>query len=117
MPTSNIFTKFNSLLTKKYKESFINSQNQSIAYIYIGNSLEYANTSNIPSSNNNIQYEKSIWYNMYAAKKISPSDVEIVIPRVNWTNNTVYKQYDDTVDDSLLITPDTLITTSIISLL
>jgi hypothetical protein len=34
-----------------------------------------------------------IWRNMISAKRIQTSDVSHVIPRYNWTNNTVYTAY------------------------
>jgi hypothetical protein len=37
-----------------------------------------------------------IWRNMISAKRIQTSDVSHVIPRYNWTNNTVYTAYSDT---------------------
>jgi hypothetical protein len=45
---------------------------------------------------------------MFAAKKVTATDVELVIPRVNWTANTKYRQYDDTIALSDLITGNTI---------
>lgn len=37
-----------------------------------------------------------IWRGMISLKKIQASDVSFVIPRYNWSNNTLYTQYTDT---------------------
>jgi len=37
-----------------------------------------------------------IWRGMISLKKIQASDVSYVIPRYNWSNNTLYTQYTDT---------------------
>lgn len=37
------------------------------------------------------------WSNMIAGKKITGSDVTLVIPRIVWKQGTLYNQYDDTV--------------------
>jgi Bacteriophage T4, Gp8 len=42
---------------------------------------------------------KSIWANMIGGKRIVSSDIEHVIPRFNWTANTVYAAYDDRISD------------------
>jgi hypothetical protein len=44
-----------------------------------------------------VSTEKSLWNNMIAAKKITGNDVQLVTERVDWTANTVYQQYDDTI--------------------
>jgi hypothetical protein len=44
---------------------------------------------------------------MFAAKKITGNDVELVIPRVNWTANTKYKQFDDRIAIDDLLTGNT----------
>ena len=44
---------------------------------------------------------------MFAAKKISGNDVELVLPRINWTANTKYRQYDDAMTLDTLVTQNT----------
>ena len=44
---------------------------------------------------------------MFAAKKITGNDVELVIPKVSWTGSTKYKQFDaGFMYDTLKVTPD-----------
>ena len=43
---------------------------------------------------------------MFAAKKITGNDVELVIPRINWTTGKRYKQFDDKISIDTLLTAD-----------
>jgi len=40
----------------------------------------------------------SVWKKMIGAKRITGNDVKNVIPRYNWTANTVYNAYDSSID-------------------
>jgi len=91
---------------ERFKDSFSDSD-PSIQYIFIGNHTPYSNESSPSSITETISSEKLIWDNMFAAKKVTANDVELVIPRVNWTANTKYRQYDDTIILSDLITGNT----------
>jgi len=88
---------------ERFKNSFSDT-NPSIEYVFIGGHLAYANEASPNSIVETISNEKTVWDNMFAAKKITANDVEHVIPRVNWTANTKYRQYDDTIDLGDLIT-------------
>ena len=76
-----------------------------IRYVFLSNSTPYDNESVIPSIEDTAVSEKEVWDKMFAAKRVTGNDVEMVVPRINWSNSTVYKQYDDTVDLSSLL-PD-----------
>jgi hypothetical protein len=91
---------------ERFKDSFSDSD-PSIQYIFIGNHTPYSNESSPPNIAETISSEKLVWDNMFAAKKVTANDVELVIPRVNWTANTKYRQYDDTIALSDLITGNT----------
>jgi hypothetical protein len=101
--TSAISKKLGYTVAQQFKEGFY-EPSPSIGYVYIGNHLVYPNENNPPSITDSIADEKTVWDNMIAAKKITGTDVELVIPRVNWTANTRYKEYDDVVSVSDLIT-------------
>lgn len=96
----------------QFKESFYEPAPE-VGYVFIGNHLAYANEANPTTISDTIFDEKGAWDNMYAAKKITGNDVELVIPRVNWTSNTYYKQYDDLVPQESLATSDERIVFSI----
>ena len=91
---------------ERFKDSF-SETDPSIQYIFIGNHTPYANESSPPDINETISSEKSVWDNMFAAKRVTANDVELVIPRVNWTANTKYRQYDDTIALANLISGNT----------
>jgi hypothetical protein len=99
--STKINLRFNN--TEQFKESFSEANTPTIAYISIGNHIPYVNESSPDSIVDTIQTEKSIWDKMYAAKKVTGNDVELVIPRINWTANTNYRQYDDTIDFGSLL--------------
>ena len=102
---------------QRLKESFLSSAamanvtstetTPAIQYIFIGNHVPYANESSPDSIIETVATEKTIWDNMFAAKRITSNDVELVIPRNNWTANTNYRQYDDTIPLSMLVTANT----------
>ena len=87
----------------QFKESFYEPSPE-VGYVYIGNHLPYANESSPSSIVDSIDDEKLIWENMIAAKKITGNDVELVIPKISWTANTKYKQYDDLIALDELLT-------------
>ena len=88
---------------EQFKESFFEPDPATVGYVFIGNHVPYSNESSIPAIVDSTFDEKATWDNMFAAKKITGNDVELVIPRINWTANTRYKQYDDKINlDSLL---------------
>jgi len=92
---------------EQFKESFSEESAPTIAYVFIGNHVPYANESSPDSIVDTVASEKSIWDNMFAAKRITGNDVQLVIPRVNWTANTKYRNYDDTIQITQLFTTNT----------
>jgi len=92
---------------EQFKESFYEPEPATVGYVFIGNHVPYANESSPNSIVDSSFDEKSAWDNMFAAKKITGNDVELVIPRVNWTANTKYKQYDDRISLDDLLTGNT----------
>ena len=92
---------------EQFKESFSEPEPATVGYVFIGNHVPYANESSPNSIVDSSFDEKSVWDNMFAAKRITGNDVELVIPRVNWTANNKYKQYDDRIDVSDLLSGNT----------
>ena len=92
---------------EQFKESFYEPEPATVGYVFIGNHVPYANESSVSAIVDSTFDEKSVWDNMFAAKKITGNDVELVIPRVNWTATTKYKQFDDRIDIDALLTGNT----------
>lgn len=88
---------------EQFKESFSEPQ-PTVGYVFIGNHVSEASP---PALTDNVIDEKLAWDNMYAAKRITGNDVELVIPRVDWTASTKYRQYDDTTSIPVLLSANT----------
>ena len=93
---------------KLWRNALYNSGNTDpVLYVFIGNHIPYANESSPDSIVDTISSEKAVWNNMYAAKRMTGNDVELVVPKMTWTANTKYREYDDTVDLATLVTQNT----------
>jgi len=101
-------TRFNT--AEQFKESF-SEASPTVSYVFIGNHLAYPNESVPLDIEDTIRDEKSVWNNMIGGKKITGNDVEHVVPRINWTANTKYKQYDDRTYYESLLTANTSLNT------
>lgn len=92
---------------EQFKESFYEPEPATLGYIFLGNHTKWDNEDAPPQISDTTRHEKEIWDNMFAAKKISGNDVELVTARVDWTGNTTYCQYDDIVTQDVLLTGNT----------
>lgn len=94
---------------KLWNDSIINTgiNTAPVLYVTIGNSVPYANEQSPDSIVDTINTEKSASDNIFAGKRVTGNDVFLVVPRINWTANTKYRQYDDTIDVTNLVTANT----------
>jgi len=106
MATSYTSRKLSFNNAEQFKESFAEPQ-PTVGYLFIGNNVPYANELSPNSIVDSTSDEKTVWDNMFAAKKITGNDVELVVPRINWSTNKRYKQFDDKISTSDLLTADT----------
>jgi len=69
-------------------------------YLFIGKNTAFPND-NVPPTpvNSTANIEFTPWRDMYAAKRITTSDVTHAIERYDWTSGTVYDKYNDTDTD------------------
>ena len=74
---------------EQFKESF-SELNPTIAYVFFGNHVPYANESSPDSIVDTISAEKNTWDNIFAGKRATGNDVELVVPKINWTSNTKF---------------------------
>ena len=95
--TTKTFQTFSFNTAEQFKESFFESS-PTITYVFIGNHTPWPNESVPPDILGSSQQEKSSWDNMYAAKKITGNDLELVVPWSGWATGNVYKQYDDSLE-------------------
>lgn len=89
---------------EQFKESFYESLDTTVGYVFIGNHIPYANSDTEVTEIVDSNYQhKLCWDNMIAGKKITGNNLELVIPRKNWETGVIYNQYDDIIElDSLL---------------
>lgn len=106
MSSSYTSLKLKTTVTKNFRDSFKEVSPKKIGYIFLSKSSEYPNENLVTNLVDTVVQEKEIWDNMLLAKKVIPKDIELVIPRYNWTANTEYKQYDDAVNLQDLLTSD-----------
>lgn len=89
-----VTNKFRIHNAEQFTEAF-DETDDTIVYFFIGGTSPFADDSAPPTPTddvNNTEYEH--WRDMFAAKRIQPSDVSHVIPRVDWTSGTTYAEYD-----------------------
>lgn len=97
------------ILTKKFDVSLasdfitdVNTSNNNY-YVFVAHSTPWANDSSPPTANLAVSnYDHDVYDNILYGKRITNNDIKQLIPRYNWTNNTLYAEYDK--DDSSLFT-------------
>jgi len=101
---SIVTTKFRVHNAQQFAEAFSETAN-TIMYLFIGKNTAFADDNNPPTPvNSTANVEYTPWRDMYAAKRITSTDVTHAVPRYNWTSGTVYVYYDDT--DTNLVESD-----------
>ena len=91
---------------EQFKESF-SEFTPTIGYLFIGNHVPNENDDVVADITESVATDKQVWDNMYAAKKVTGFDVELVVPRITWTANSKYRQYDDLKDPDDLVSANT----------
>jgi hypothetical protein len=79
---------------EQFKESLSEASANTNMYLTFGRIDAWANDSSPTAANSSIATFNEVWSNMIAGKKILGGDLCHVIPRFNWTANTVYTAYD-----------------------
>jgi hypothetical protein len=82
-----------------YKDVTTRSSNY---YYFLGKTLQWNDEAAPPYPVDSYAYERTVRGDIITMKAITPSDVSFVIPRVNWTTNTVYDMYDDEYSTEIL---------------
>tara|TARA_B100000900_G_scaffold330842_1_gene291411 strand:+ start:204 stop:2132 length:1929 start_codon:yes stop_codon:yes gene_type:complete len=91
MATVTIDQQFKTDLAKRYVKSFDAFRDEN-SFIFIGRVLGDA------QSTRTEQNDDATRKNILFAKLITPDDVSLLIPRVNWTSGTLYDEYDPSLD-------------------
>jgi len=69
-------------------------------YVFLSRPLEWATEPTAPTPVDTRSEDSSVKRNILGVKKVNPSDVTLMARRIDWEADTVYVQYDDTVDMS-----------------
>lgn len=95
------------ILTKKFDVTLVSDFIQDIKsgntnyYVFVGHTTPWANDSSPPAANLAISnYDHDVYDNILYGKRITNADIIELAPRYNWTNNTLYAEYNK--DDSQL---------------
>ena len=67
-------------------------------YVFLSRPLEWATEPTAPTPVDARSDDSSVKRNILGVKKVNPSDVALLVDRIDWTTSTVYTQYDDTVN-------------------
>jgi len=94
------------MLIHAMKSSFVKELYRSLTdprsvdkyFMFYGGCKPRTNESAIPEVIDTVEYENSVKRDTMFYNYILPSDVSLMIPRYNWTSDTVYQQYEDDVD-------------------
>ena len=103
--TAIITEKFRQHNATQFFESFSETASNAY-YLFIGKATPFTtgtsggSDGSPPTPSDSVGQEFYVWDDMLAAKKISSSYVTYAIPRRNWTNGTIYDQYDHMVNSS-----------------
>jgi len=114
MPTSINTRKLSYNSAKLLRDSVrdIVTNTSPVLYVTLGNSVPYNNEASPDNLVDTINTEKAAFENIFVGKKVTGNDIELVIPRVNWTGSTKYRQYDDIIDVETLVTANASLITS-----
>ncbi|NDC95102.1 hypothetical protein EB118_13765 [bacterium] len=90
---------FNLHNAKQFRESISETAN-SIYYVFAGRSSPYASgDDSIPTIlNSNFNVNVDPYKQIVFGKKLSNTDVKVMVPRYDWVSNTIYTQYDSSVN-------------------
>ena len=81
------------LMAKQYENAITVDSN---TYIGIGKPLEWGGSDTvIPSPTETTDNGFDVYRHLVALKKVIGSDINLVVPRVDWANNTVYSEYTE----------------------
>ena len=88
---------FGIFIAKQIRES-VSEPSSSNLYLTFGRVSPWTNDSNPPQANTSDASYYDVWRNMVGGKRITGNDIRHVIPRFNWSNNTIYTAYSDMTD-------------------
>lgn len=84
---------------KQLRESLTEPAN-TVYYVFVGRHVPYANGDTVVPAPTNSTQEIFVdaYQNMIFGKRVTSNDVKIMVPRYDWTSNTVYASYSSNTD-------------------
>jgi hypothetical protein len=103
MTSSYTSKKIRVAAANQFLKSFEPGAESDVNYVFIARHIPWPAEPSPELAKDTTYTEKDIWNSLIAAKKITSNDVELVIPRREWSANVYYRQFDDTITlDDLL---------------
>ena len=83
-------------LSIKAAQNFINSitSGNSNVYLAVAHTEQWVNDPTPEPVLDNVEEYVYAWRDIIGGKKVTGNDLSLVVPRINWTTNTVYTAYD-----------------------
>lgn len=100
MATTNLTTKTGYINAKKIVDSVVD--NETSLYVYIGRPQAWPDESTPPDVESTLEAEYDVWHEMMAMKRVIGQDISLGFRRINWSSDTVFDEYSDDADLSLL---------------
>ncbi len=97
MATNYISKKLSLFVAEQFNESFFEPEPTSVGYVFVGKTTNYTEEPEPDIIEETDYTEKGVWGNIFAAKKITGSDINLVIQKNQWSGGITYNQYDDRV--------------------
>lgn len=98
--SKKLITKYKRLNTARQVVESVNEPANTSYYVFLGNHLDYANSS-IPQPVDSVaETTVSTYRNMLYGKRVATNDIKLMIPRNDYVSGKVYQMYDDQVGES-----------------
>lgn len=82
---------------QQFMYGLVNNSNQNV-YMFMGKTLAWPNEASPPVPTDDVLGHISYWDDMISLKKISPSNMTLVIQRWDWTQSIIYQEYTDNLN-------------------
>lgn len=95
--SSKLLKNFGALVGENFTNIFASATSNT--YVTIGRPLQWDETDSlIEIPQETTEYTNQVYRDMIAMKKITGSDIQIIVPREDWVANVAYDAYDDEQD-------------------
>jgi len=94
-------TPIKSNFRKQFARDFIKSFDtisDDFYYLFYSRTHPWENDNEAPLTLDTFLSASDCWNSMIGLQLVKPDDLSLIVPRYNWIKNTVYSQYDDSVD-------------------